>query len=138
MAATPASLAVSPEAEEVRALVRLPLTQRKPVGYDPELLKTYRPNRTHYLPAAMRKHLSQIGVSRCQGPAGGNSCALREIAVGIDGSVFHPIEGPQRIEEMFDLFLKKAQAIQDPFEHAFFSMVHLPYLQPFEDVNKRV
>ena len=26
----------------------------------------------------------------------------------------------------------------DPFEPAFFVMVHLPYLQPFEDVNKRV
>jgi hypothetical protein len=63
---------------------------------------------------------------------------LREIAVGIDRSVFHPIEGPQRIEEMFNLLLKKAQAIKDPFEQAFFSMVHLPYLQPFEDVNKRV
>lgn len=29
-------------------------------------------------------------------------------------------------------------AIRDPFEQAFFAMVHLPYLQPFEDVNKRV
>jgi len=63
---------------------------------------------------------------------------LREIAVGIDGSVFHPMEGPQRIEETFDLFLRKAGKIKDPFEQAFFSMVHLPYLQPFEDVNKRV
>lgn len=25
-----------------------------------------------------------------------------------------------------------------PFEQAFFALVHLPYLQPFEDVNKRV
>ena len=58
--------------------------------------------------------------------------------MGIDRSVFHPIEGPHRIVEMFDLLLKKAQAIKNPFEQAFFSMVHLPYLQPFEDVNKRV
>lgn len=29
-------------------------------------------------------------------------------------------------------------SIVDPFEQAFFAMVHLPYLQPFEDVNKRV
>ena len=63
---------------------------------------------------------------------------LRQIAVGIDGSVFHPLEGPQRIEETFDLFLRKAGKIEDPFEQAFFAMVHLPYLQPFEDVNKRV
>lgn len=31
-----------------------------------------------------------------------------------------------------------AAEIHDPFEQAFFLMVHLPYLQPFEDVNKRV
>lgn len=63
---------------------------------------------------------------------------LREIAVGIDGSVFHPLEGPQRIEEAFDSLLRKAGKIKDPFEQAFFAMVQLPYLQPFEDVNKRV
>jgi Fic/DOC family len=34
--------------------------------------------------------------------------------------------------------LSKAGAINNPFEQAFFLMVHLPYLQPFEDVNKRV
>ena len=45
---------------------------------------------------------------------------------------------PQQIEEFFELFLTRAQAIQDPFEQAFFTMVHIPYLQPFEDVNKRV
>jgi hypothetical protein len=70
------------------------------------------------------------------GPSAGGR--LREIAVGIDGSVFHPLEGPQRIEETFDLFLQKAGQINDPFEQALFAMVHLPYLQPFEDVNKRV
>lgn len=230
VAATPAELVVSTDAGQVRHLVRRPLIQRKPVGYDPEFLKTYRPNRTFYLPSAMRQHLAEIGVSWKQGqPAGthareildrllidlswnssrleGNTYSLleterllqlgaavegkdageaqmilnhkraiellvqdaaeigfnrytllnlhaalaenllanpnaagrlREMAVGIDRSVFHPIEGPQRIEEMFDLLLKKAQAIKNPFEQAFFSMVHLPYLQPFEDVNKRV
>jgi hypothetical protein len=34
--------------------------------------------------------------------------------------------------------LSKAAVIPDPFEQAFFLMVQLPYLQPFEDVNKRV
>ena len=32
----------------------------------------------------------------------------------------------------------RAAQIRDPFEQAFFLKVHLPYLQPFEDVNKRV
>lgn len=63
---------------------------------------------------------------------------LRTIAVGIGQTTFLPLEGPQRIEECFDQVLDTAAAIQDPFEQAFFAMVHLPYLQPFEDVNKRV
>lgn len=63
---------------------------------------------------------------------------LRAAPVGIDGTVFHPLEGPQRIEECFQQFLDTAAAIADPFEQAFFAMVQLPYLQPFEDVNKRV
>ncbi|RYF67811.1 MAG: Fic family protein, partial [Comamonadaceae bacterium] len=63
---------------------------------------------------------------------------LRRVAVGIGQSVFHPLEGPQRIDECFGQLLDTAAAIDDPLEQAFFAMVHLPYLQPFEDVNKRV
>ncbi len=63
---------------------------------------------------------------------------LRHIGVGIEQSVFHPLEVPQLIEECFDQILAKAAAIIDPFEQAFFAMVQLPYLQPFDDVNKRV
>ena len=63
---------------------------------------------------------------------------IRTMGVRIGGSVFHPSEVPQTIEECFDSILHKADAIEDPFEQAFFVMVHLPYLQPFEDVNKRV
>jgi hypothetical protein len=63
---------------------------------------------------------------------------LRHIIVGIDGSTFHPLEVPGLIEECFDQLLATAAAITDPFEQAFFVMVQLPYLQPFDDVNKRV
>ncbi len=63
---------------------------------------------------------------------------LRRIPVIVGGTVFHPLEIPQMIEECFDRILETATAITDPFEQAFFAMVHLPYLQPFEDVNKRV
>lgn len=63
---------------------------------------------------------------------------LRHIAVGIEGSSFQPLDIPQRIEECFDRILATAGAIGDPFEQSFFLMVHLPYLQPFDDVNKRV
>ncbi len=63
---------------------------------------------------------------------------LRHIGVGIAGSVYHPPETPQLIEECFDQLLASAAAIGDPFEQAFFVMAQLPYLQPFDDVNKRV
>ena len=63
---------------------------------------------------------------------------LRHIPVGVDGTVYHPLEVPQFIEECFDQILDTASAITDPFEQAFFALVHLAYLQGFEDVNKRV
>lgn len=63
---------------------------------------------------------------------------LRAIPVGIGGTVYHPLEVPQLIDECFRQILTTASEIVDPFEQAFFGMVHLPYLQPFEDVNKRV
>jgi len=63
---------------------------------------------------------------------------VRSRPVGISGTVFHPLEVPAQIEQRLDQILKKAETIRDPFEQAFFAMVHLPYLQPFEDVNKRV
>ncbi len=68
-----------------------------------------------------------------------NACGhLRRCAVEISGTVFLPLAMPQMIEDCFRLLLQKAGAIPDPFEQAFFLMVQLPYLQPFEDVNKRV
>jgi hypothetical protein len=62
---------------------------------------------------------------------------LRMYPVGISHSTYTPIAIPQVIRECFDLILEKADLIQDPFEQAFFLMVHIPYLQAFEDVNKR-
>jgi hypothetical protein len=63
---------------------------------------------------------------------------LRRRAVEIGGSVYLPVALPQRLEELFGIVIQMAAEIDDPFEQAFFLMVHLPYLQPFEDVNKRV
>lgn len=63
---------------------------------------------------------------------------LRNRAVEIGGSVYLPMALPQHIEELFGIVIGMAAEIDDPFEQAFFLMVHLPYLQPFEDVNKRV
>lgn len=63
---------------------------------------------------------------------------IRHRPVEIGGSVYMPIAMPQRLDELFRIILSMAQEIRDPFEQSFFVMVHLPYLQPFEDVNKRV
>ncbi|MDP3139384.1 MAG: Fic family protein [Burkholderiaceae bacterium] len=63
---------------------------------------------------------------------------IRSRAVEIAGSVYLPVALPQRLEELFGIVIQMSAEILDPFEQAFFLMVHLPYLQPFEDVNKRV
>ncbi|MCU0842545.1 MAG: Fic family protein [Thiobacillaceae bacterium] len=63
---------------------------------------------------------------------------IRQRMVEVSGTVFHPLGIPQQIDAYFRMILDKADAIEDPFEQAFFIMVHIPYLQPFVDVNKRV
>lgn len=68
----------------------------------------------------------------------GASGKLRARTVDISGTVFRPLAIPLQIDEFFRIILDKAAVIGDPFEQAFFLMVHIPYLQPFEDVNKRV
>lgn len=62
---------------------------------------------------------------------------IRQHAVEVGKSVYRPLSAPQQIDEALDLLLGKASRIADPFEQSFFVMVHLPYLQPFADINKR-
>ncbi len=62
---------------------------------------------------------------------------LRLRPVGIKRSSYQPLEIPSAIEEEFDILIDKAAKITDPFEQSFFLLVHIPYLQAFEDVNKR-
>jgi hypothetical protein len=215
---------------EVEHLIRRPLSSRRPVGYQRDLLDKYRPNQDVYLPDALRSRLHELGRSpEGERPSGtyarqildrllidlswassrleGNTYTrldtqnliefgriadgkdqleaqmilnhkaaiemlvedvettrfnrytfqnlhailadnlladpgaggrLRTIPVSISGTSYQPTGVPQLLEECFDILLSKAGAITDPFEQAFFVMVHLPYLQPFEDVNKRV
>lgn len=221
---------MSEAGREVQSLVRRPIGQRRPVGYQRSMLDTYRPNVDAYLPAAMRHHLHELGRSPDGGrPAGtyarqildrllidlswassrleGNTYTrldtqnliafgqvaegkdqreaqmilnhkgaiemlvedaetigfnrytvqnlhalladdllpdpdaagrIRSIPVSIHGTTYQPTGIPQLIQEAFDGLLGKADLIEDPFEQAIFVMVHIPYLQPFEDVNKRV
>lgn len=62
---------------------------------------------------------------------------LRHHPVGIAHSGYQPIDSVHEIEEHLSMFLDKLAQIEDPFEQSFFAMVHIPYLQPFADVNKR-
>lgn len=62
---------------------------------------------------------------------------VRQHAVDIGQNVYRPISTPQLLDELLDEIITKANAIADPFEQAFFMMVHVPYLQPFADINKR-
>lgn len=62
---------------------------------------------------------------------------IRQHAVDIGLSVYRPLSVPAQIDAAFNTLLFKASQIADPFEQSFFVMVHLPYLQPFADINKR-
>ncbi|MXX91132.1 MAG: Fic family protein [Boseongicola sp. SB0677_bin_26] len=63
--------------------------------------------------------------------------AMRTHVVEIGGSAYKPLDDPHRIREAFETLISKAAMIADPFEQAFFITVHVPYLQAFEDCNKR-
>jgi len=224
------AIPVSKEGAIIRDLIRQPLPQRKPIGYQRSFLEEYEPGASFYLSESLRKDLHEIGglqtekrpagtyareilhrllidlswsSSRLEGntysrldterliafgqaaegkdlqetqmilnhkaaiemlveeagqvgfnmftflnlhailsenllPDDNASGRLRRRPVDIYGSVFHPLIMPQALEECFRLLLRKASTIPDPFEQSFFIMVQLPYLQPFEDVNKRV
>jgi hypothetical protein len=54
---------LSPMGAEVKALVRRPIPERKPVGYNRAFLETYEPNRSAYLPDPVRRHLHELGRS---------------------------------------------------------------------------
>lgn len=223
-------IAISEASAEIKQLIRRPLHDRTPVGYQRQFLESYRPNETWYLTKAQRQRLLEIGTMEKEMlPAGtyahqilnrllidlswnssrleGNTYSLLETeqllelgqsaqnkdaaeaqmilnhkaaiellvdqaaeigfnrytllnlhavladnllgdpeaggrlrtkVVQIGGTVFHPLATPQQVEDCFNQVLATATAIDDPFEQSFFAMVHLPYLQPFVDVNKRV
>ena len=62
---------------------------------------------------------------------------LRRMPAGITFSSYRPLEDQYEIEEEFDILITKAAQVTDPFEQSFFLLVHIPYLQAFDDINKR-
>lgn len=63
--------------------------------------------------------------------------SMRQSHVEIRESSYIPPDIQARIANAFSMVLDKACAIDDPWEQALFLNVHIPYLQPFEDCNKR-
>lgn len=62
---------------------------------------------------------------------------IRDDSVRITGTTYAPLEGRERLTRLLLRVIEKARAIRDPFEQSLFLLVHLSYLQPFTDVNKR-
>lgn len=62
---------------------------------------------------------------------------IRETVVTITDSVYLPLQMPQLLGELLKLIVEKARHIKNPIEAAFFMWMHIAYLQPFEDGNKR-
>lgn len=63
--------------------------------------------------------------------------SLRSVIVKFDDSRYQPPDNPFLLKEAFIEFCEKAAAIKNPFEQAFFAMSFIPYMQPFQDGNKR-
>lgn len=62
---------------------------------------------------------------------------IRKESVRISLSTYVPLEGQKRLLQFLELIVNIAAKISDPFEQSFFLLVHIAYLQPFIDVNKR-
>jgi Fic family protein len=62
---------------------------------------------------------------------------LRRMPVAINHSSFRPLPDQFEIEEEFKILIAKAVTIIEPFEQSFFLLAYIPYLQAFEDINKR-
>jgi len=62
---------------------------------------------------------------------------IRKTEVTIWGSSYSPLENNFKLEEQFNIFLKKLNEIKNPFEQSLFILVFIPYFQIFVDINKR-
>ncbi|MBK6306493.1 MAG: Fic family protein [Gemmatimonadetes bacterium] len=63
---------------------------------------------------------------------------LRWRGVLLPGTSLVPLARESEIAERLELLLERVTAIPDPFEQAFFLLLHLPYLHPFFALNEAV
>ena len=66
------TLPLSPGGKEVWALVSRPEAQRKPVGYERDFLKNYRPNIDSYLSKEEKQKLAEWGKTKKSGTTSWN------------------------------------------------------------------
>ncbi|MDD5175054.1 MAG: Fic family protein [Sterolibacterium sp.] len=62
---------------------------------------------------------------------------LRSVIVKFDDCKYLPPDNPHLLKDIFEEFCEKANAIENPYEQAFFAMIFISYIQPFQDGNKR-
>ncbi len=62
---------------------------------------------------------------------------VRNQGVRIGHSSYYPLEDNRRLEANLQMIIDKAAAIIDPYEQSLFLLIHIAYLQPFLDINKR-
>lgn len=62
---------------------------------------------------------------------------IRHMRVDISGSSYEPENDPSVLQDTLAELLAKSREIDDPFEQSFFILIHLSYLQPFVDGNRR-
>jgi Fic family protein len=94
------------------------------------------PERPHYLSVQTVCDLhALLSDGLLENPMDGGR--IRTGIVGIGQSSYHPLALPPQLERLLGEIVRTANEIKSPIEQALFLMVHLPYLQPFIDVNKR-
>ncbi len=63
--------------------------------------------------------------------------SIRSNIIEIGQSAYHPENNPSVLQTQLEGICKKAVSIHNPFEQSLFLMLHISYLQPFIDINKR-
>lgn len=86
-----------------------------------------------------KKDLMDIHAFLTKGLLGNPSAEdnLRSVVVKFDDSRYCPPDNPHQLQDIFNQFCEKARTIHNPHEQAFFAMAFIPYIQPFQDGNKR-
>jgi len=89
-------------------------------------------NFSHALTLALIEELHHILVAGLEIDSG-----LRSVPVGITGTSYRPLDNKFQIREAVDELLKLINDRPLPYEKSLLAQAFVPYIQPFEDGNKR-